>query len=89
MKMGVREFRSRISEVLRGSEPVELTSNGRVVAEVRPVTPRPPADDIDEWRSRRLAFRDRWRETTPDWLERLTEFGVDEEGYPLADPPFR
>lgn len=29
MKMGVREFRERLSEVARGSDPVAITSNSR------------------------------------------------------------
>jgi len=89
MKMGVREFRSRITEVLHGDAPVIVTSNGRAIAEVVPIAARPASADLNEWHRRRITFRDQWRKSVPDWAERLERFGLDEEGYPFEDPPFR
>lgn len=36
MKMGIKEFRERLSEVAHGTELVEITHHGRVVGEFRP-----------------------------------------------------
>lgn len=88
-KMGIKEFRRRVSEVASGSELVEVTNNGRVVAEFTPVNPVRSTAEQSQWLEDRLAFRQRWQEETPDWFERLTDFGLDEEGEPLAEPTFR
>jgi len=86
MKMGVREFRERISEVINGNEPVVVTRNGTVVGRYVPEGPPTPVSDIDwaDWRARRAAFRRDWITRTPDWRERLIAAGLD--GEDLDDP---
>ena len=37
MKLNISEFRSRLTELLRGKEMIEVTINGMVVARVEPV----------------------------------------------------
>jgi antitoxin (DNA-binding transcriptional repressor) of toxin-antitoxin stability system len=58
MKMGVREFRERLGEVVNGTEPVEVTKNGRKVGtyipERRsrdPEVARAAAESIARWQA--------------------------------------
>jgi antitoxin (DNA-binding transcriptional repressor) of toxin-antitoxin stability system len=79
MKMGVREFRERISDVLDGAEPVLITRNGRIVGRYVPHDMGRDAPDPDDWLAVRRAFRRDWVATTPDWRERLVAAGLDGE----------
>lgn len=78
MKMGIKEFRERLSEVARGEEPVILTDRGEVIGTY---TPRPrkqlTKEELSAWVAEREAFRDTWRARTPDWRERLISAGLD------------
>jgi len=89
MKIGVRELRDRLSEVVNGNRQVVVTNNGRVVGEFTPATIRPPTADASKWLDDRIAFRERWQASTPDWSERLMKAGMDEEGEMFDEPTFR
>lgn len=84
MKMGIKEFRERLTEVLRGDEPVLLTNHGRVVARVVPIHGKPAEKvDIDEWAAKIERNQQAWRDNTPDWRERLAAYGLGPDGEPL------
>ena len=82
MKMGVREFRERISEVTSGTEQVVVTRNGAVVGRYTPIVPAKPAESIDmqAWLDRIQNFQTVWKSETPDWRQRLASIGLDENG---------
>ena len=82
MKMGVREFRERISSVVNGDEPVVITKNGEVVGRYVPFRPKKPAEKIDmkAWLEEIEKFQAEWKARTPDWRERLASIGLDENG---------
>lgn len=86
MKMGVKEFRERFSELAEGAEPVLITKNGRVVGRYAPMTAtgfdQSRWDEID---ARLERFRDDWKARTPDWRARLAASGFDESGS-LVEP---
>lgn len=80
MKMGIKEFRERISEVSLGDEVIIVTHHGKRVGRYIPER-RKAAEDVDmqAWVKEREAFRDAWRARTPDWRERLKAAGLDDE----------
>ena len=76
MKMGIKEFRERISEVTLGDEVVIITNHGKRVGRYVPERTRPAEDiDMDEWVAEREQFSRLWRAATPDWRERLASAG--------------
>jgi len=81
MKMGIKEFRDRISEVSAGDEIVVVTHHGKPVGRYIPELRRKPAEnvDLDEWVKEREAFSRAWRARTPDWRARLAAAGVPPE----------
>ena len=84
MKMGVKEFRERFSEIADGSEPVLVTKNGRVVGRYAPMSVA--SFDKARWdgiEARLERFREDWKARTPDWRERLAAMGFDEHGDPI------
>lgn len=84
MKMGIKEFRERLSEVVRGDEPVLLTHHGRIVARVVPLHGKPAEQvDPDVWAEEIEREQMTWRERTPDWQERLARIGLGPDGEPL------
>lgn len=84
MKMGVKEFRERFSEVAEGVEPVLVTKNGRIVGRYAPMSAaRFDKERWDEIEARLARFRDDWKANTPDWRERLHANGFDENGEPI------
>ncbi|UZK69385.1 hypothetical protein OKW76_15455 [Sphingomonas sp. S1-29] len=84
MKMGVKEFRERFSEVAEGQEPVLVTKNGRIVGRYDPFAQSHRPDHDWEAIDQRLdAFRAEWKARTPDWRERLRSIGLDEHGDPI------
>ncbi len=89
MQIGVRELRERLSEVVNGNQHVVVTNNGKVVGEFTPATITLPTADASKWLEDRIAFRERWRATTPDWMERMMKEGMDEEGEMFDEPTFR
>lgn len=75
MKLGIKEFRERISEVSTGDEVVIITNHGRRVG--RYIPERPRNVDLDAWVREREAFSRKWRAETPDWRDRLKNAGLD------------
>ena len=43
MKMGIKEFRERLSEVIQSGEPVIVTNHGKVLGTFSPLRPKDPA----------------------------------------------
>lgn len=77
MKMGVKEFRERFSEVANGAEPVLVTKNGIVIGRYAPERLRAQKpEELDAWLVKMLEFRDRWRAETPDWRELSLSIGI-------------
>lgn len=85
MKMGVKEFRERFSEVADGGKQVIVTKNGRIVGRYEPVDGVGHQIDWDAINKRLEAFRADLRATTPDWNERFAALGLDPDGEPI-DP---
>lgn len=86
MKIGVKEFRERFSEIAEGNELVFVTKNGRVVGKYQPVRDRDErARDWAEIEAKLEAFRREWRSRTPDWRERLGTIGLGPDGEPLPE----
>lgn len=85
MRMGVREFRDRVSEIVNGDAPVVVTNNGRRVGTYLPERRhRDPAAA-----SRAVESMRRWQEEMRaggiDLEARLAEAGLSPMGEPLAD----
>lgn len=80
MKMGIKEFRERISEVSLGEEMVIITHHGKRVGRYIPDGICKPATDIDMevWGAEREEFGRRWRARTPNWREMLREIDTPE-----------
>lgn len=77
MKMGVKEFRERFSEVAVGEEPVMVTKNGQVIGRYLPEhRPLMRPSDLAGWVAELENSRDRWRAATPDWRERSLAVGL-------------
>jgi antitoxin (DNA-binding transcriptional repressor) of toxin-antitoxin stability system len=85
MKMGVKEFRERFSEVAEGSEPILVTKNGRIVGKYDPsARSKPDKRDWDALEAKLGTIRSNWKARTPDWRERMAGIGLDENGEDLA-----
>ena len=80
MKMGVKEFREKMSEVLHGRDAVMITHHGRMVGTYRPASTGAAAFDWDDWLAGRDRLREEWRAATPDWRARMAAIGLDENG---------
>ncbi len=80
MKMGIKEFRERISEVSLGKEMVIVTHHGKPVGRYIPINLSRPAADIDmkAWVREREEFGRQWRARTPNWRELLREVDTPE-----------
>jgi antitoxin (DNA-binding transcriptional repressor) of toxin-antitoxin stability system len=89
MQIGVRELKGRLSEVVNGNRPVVVTKNGKVVGEYTPATIVKPTADRAKWLDERIAFRRRWQEETPHWLDLLMSEGMDGDGEKFDEPTFR
>ena len=83
-KMGIKEFRERLSEVARGDEVVSVTHHGKVVGTF---TPKRPYDPVKAEQAQREI--ERWHAELrasgiepDDWMAKL---GMDPWGEPLAD----
>ena len=81
MKMGIKEFRDKISEVVLGDEAVILTHHGKRVGQFIPDRARglPASAELDAWASERLEFGRQWRARTPNWRDMLRALGEDDE----------
>lgn len=87
MKLGVKEFRHRLTEVLHGSDTVDITHHGRILGTFRPrkVDParaRAAAESIRRW-------QEDMRARGVDLEGVLAEMGLDPWGVPLNDSPDR
>jgi antitoxin (DNA-binding transcriptional repressor) of toxin-antitoxin stability system len=86
MKMGVKEFKERISEVTERGEPVIVTHHGRTIANYFPRKPKDPkkikeaADAIRKW-------QDDMKIKGIDLDAVLAERGIDPWGEQLNDNP--
>jgi antitoxin (DNA-binding transcriptional repressor) of toxin-antitoxin stability system len=84
MKMGIKEFRDRISEVTERGEPVIVTNHGKEVATYLPRRTidldraRKAADEIKEWQRELRA-----KGIEPEDI--LAEMGLDPWGVPLDE----
>jgi hypothetical protein len=87
MKLGVKEFRHRLTEVLHGSEAVDITHHGRVIG-----TFRPRKVDLERARAAVESNR-RWQEDMRakgiDLEGVLAHMGLDPWGEPLNDASHR
>ena len=84
MKMGIKEFRERISEVNAAGEPVIITNHGKPVGTYSPIKPKSleaakkAAESVARWQAEMRA-----EGIEPeDWL---AEMGLDPWGVPLED----
>jgi antitoxin (DNA-binding transcriptional repressor) of toxin-antitoxin stability system len=82
-RMGIKEFRERLSEVARGTEPVQVTHHGKVVGTFTPRRPFDPARAAEAITSVRR-FQDELRAEGRDPEAMLRELGLDPWGVPLA-----
>ncbi len=81
MKLGVKEFRERFSEIAEGAEQVFVTKNGRIVGEYQPMMGT--AERVRDWEAieTKLAkIRDDWKANTPDWEQRMKDNGFGPDG---------
>ena len=86
MKMGLREFRERLSEIAHGQEPVVITHHGKMLGQYLPVRKKAAENiDLDEWVAERERSQADWRARTPDWRERMTAYGLRPDGDPLDE----
>jgi antitoxin (DNA-binding transcriptional repressor) of toxin-antitoxin stability system len=80
MKMGIKEFRERISEVSMGDEIVVITHHGKRIGRYIPERTRPAEDvDVSAWAKERIEFGRKWRAATPDWQSKLRAGGFSTE----------
>jgi antitoxin (DNA-binding transcriptional repressor) of toxin-antitoxin stability system len=68
MRMGIKEFREKISEVTEKGDPLVVTHHGRAVATYMPLKPKDPV------KIRRAA------ESIKRWQDEMKAEGVDLEG---------
>ncbi|KQS01343.1 hypothetical protein ASG11_16795 [Sphingomonas sp. Leaf357] len=81
MMLGVKEFRERFSEIAEGKEQVFVTKNGRIVGEYKPM--RDTAERVRDWaeiEARLDAVREEWKARTPDWEQRMKDYGLGPDG---------
>ena len=80
MKMGVKEFRERFSEVSLGDDVVIVTYHGKRLGRYIPDGNCKPAADIDmkAWVAEREAHAKAWRARTPNWRDLLREIDTPE-----------
>ena len=81
MKMGIKEFRERISEVAHGTEIVEVTHHGKTLALLHPLR-RDPAK-IRAAASAIQDAQDGFRDKGVDLEAELAAIGLDPWGEPL------
>jgi antitoxin (DNA-binding transcriptional repressor) of toxin-antitoxin stability system len=88
MKMGIKEFRERLSEIVRKGDPVVVTHHGKVVGTFAPLRPKDPervrraAESIRRW-------QEDMRAKGVDLEGVLADMGLDPWGEPLDDTPRR
>jgi antitoxin (DNA-binding transcriptional repressor) of toxin-antitoxin stability system len=86
MKMGIKEFRERLSEVVQSGQGVVVTNHGKVVGIFTPLRPKDP----ERVRAAAASIR-RWQEEMKakgvDLEGVLADMGLDPWGVPLDDRP--
>lgn len=83
MKMGIKEFRERLSEVARGNQPVQLTHHGEVVGTYIPKR-KYDAAAAKRALADHLRWQDEMRGRGVDLESALADMGLDPYGMPLA-----
>ena len=85
MKLGIKEFRERLSELAHGDQQVVVTHHGKVLGRFVPERRKPAENiDLDAWAEGIEQSQREWRAKTPDWKERLAAYGLGPDGEPLA-----
>ena len=84
MKMGVKEFKERISEVTERGEPVVVTLHGREIANYFPRKPKDPKK-IKEAANAIRKWQDDMKTNGVDLEAVLAERGLDPWGEQLSD----
>jgi antitoxin (DNA-binding transcriptional repressor) of toxin-antitoxin stability system len=81
MKLGVKEFRERFSELAAGEEPVLVTKSGQVIGRYVPLHVK-PAEKIDtkKWLAAIEERQAEWKAKTPDWKQRMAAYGLGPDG---------
>ena len=85
MMMGIKEFRSKLSEIASGDEAVEVTNHGRVVGTFLPARKRASAAEVSAALARLDAWREARRAEGHDLEAMLASLGLDELGAPLSE----
>ncbi len=84
MRMGIKEFRERLSEVVQQGEPIVITNHGKVLGTFAPLRPKDP-----ERVRHAAASIQRWQEEMKakgvDLEAELAAMGLDPWGMPLDD----
>ena len=82
-KMGIKEFRERLSEVARGDEVVSVTHHGKVVGTFTPKRPYDPVKAEEAGKAIKQWHEElRSRGIEPDDL--MAQLGMDPWGEPLV-----
>ena len=78
MRLGMREFRERVSELAAGSALVSVTNHNRVVGVFTPIAARPAREDVSMRAiiEETARWQREWKARTPDWRERLIAIGI-------------
>jgi len=85
MKMGIKEFRERLSEVVQMGEAVVVTNHGKVIGTFAPLRPKDPArvrraaESIGRWQAEMKA-------KGVDLGAELAAMGISPDGTPLDGP---
>jgi len=86
VKLGIREFRERLTELAHGDEPVVVTHHGKVLGRYVPARSK-SAEKIDTqaWAAELERGRDEWRSRTPDWRDRMAAYGLTPDGETITE----
>ena len=87
MKMGIKEFREKVSDVAEGDVPILVTNHGRIVGRFIPARATTPSVDMQKWLDARRRFRTNWQAANPDWMDQLLDLDLDGHGEPMEDSP--
>lgn len=82
MKMGVKEFKERISEVTASGAPVVITNHGRPVGSYAPFKPKDP-EKVRKAAEEILRWQNEMRSKGVDLDAVLAGLGMDPWGEPL------
>jgi antitoxin (DNA-binding transcriptional repressor) of toxin-antitoxin stability system len=82
VKMGIKEFRERISEVTASGEPVVITNHGKPVGSFAPFKRKDPKK-IQETAEEIMKWQDEMRAKGIDLEAVLSGLGLDPWGVPL------